>query len=1582
MLALALILLTGFTLRVWNINFDQGLGVHPDERSTVCFYAATIALPASWEDFWDPRLSPLNPLWDPQQQRPRSFTYGHLPLYAGVAMGHIFAQVAPLAAAIGAPPALVELLQGGQTACDALAVAGRLTIALLDTLTILLLYLLGTRLIGHAGGLLSAAGYAVTAQAIQLSHFFAMDPASTTFVVLAVLLGMTMLDTQRLRPAVLTGIACGLAIASKFSALPILAAPAVAALLFVWRARITRRHEGRSLGARVPLRALALMVTAWSVAGLTVFITSPYVILDWANFSRAVLVEQGMMVRGVADYPFTRQYRDTLPYLYFIQQQLQWGLGWPLGLVALAGTGYALARLIRTLAHLVRAWFGGKREWGQPTWLTDTELGMLLTWSWVLPYFLITGAFLAKFNRYMSPILPFVILWGAWLILTLWRQGARRTQVSVGDHQAPLADAATAAPGADHGRIPWRRVTARWSAVGLAVLGLVGGGGWSLAYVNGVYGHEHTWITASRWIYQQAPRGSVILWELWELWDDPLPKTIPGEPGMDLGSAGLTHIDWSPYEEDTEAKYLILRQKLNEADFVVYSSKRIYASVAKLPQRYPLTNRYYQAMRDGRLGFELAAEVTSPPRLAGLVFDDRHADESFSLYDHPQVSIFRKTRALSEAEIDAVLAGSWEGAIHYDRGPDSPLSPVLEALGLGRSTTPGSPSWMTRLIAAADTKSEQDARAPAVEPPSLLLATPISELPPLENHRWNGLASTSTVLAILSWWAALTLLGWLSWPLLFAICQPLRDAGFMLSRTFGWLLGGWLLWLLTSLGLLRHTVGFAWLSVGLVALAGIALGYRQRVAMRAFIRVNWPTLALGEILFGLAFLAFIWVRLQNPDLWQPWFGGEKQMELAFLNGILRSSSFPPLDPHFAGGVINYYYFGLYLVAYLIKLTGIHVEVAFNLAIPTLFALTFVTVFAIAYSAIRPSPGRPRWDVAESARGRADDWTVARRDLVQRPASGRMHWLAGVGAASLAPLYVTILGNLEGFAQLLRNLARLSPLDTASLPPGLQTLLGALDGMRLIAAGGASLPSYDFWGPSRVIEHTINEFPFWSFLFADLHPHLIGIPLAALYLAVLLVLLASPPHPWKVAWRRDLALLSLLALLLGALASVNLWELPTYLGLGLFTLVARQGYASGAFAWPRILLLGGLYATGAYLLFLPFFDTYVNLAASGLGLVKTPDPLGHWLLIWGFFVFVLLGWTLQLALGRSPEIDQGEPAVDLMRLLGLILITALFAALTGWIVLALCSAWLGLALAILWRRASLLDPGAALALILMITGLAILAGTQVVYLRDFLDGGDYYRMNTLFKFFNQVWPIWAVAAAIATPRLFQSWLGARAQDQSSRHPAKGVAQRLLALSWFGVFGLLLAASLTYPILGTPARLEQRMPGWRPPVGTLDGFDFMREGTYQLPGRDIRIELRHEWLALQWLLRHARDNAVILESSEVDYYRVGGTRMASSTGLSGLNGMHKSQQRDPREVEQRAQLHRALWSSTDPGHTQGLLETLQVDLVYVGQLERALHPEGARTFAILAEQGRLKRLYDNERVTIYAASKRMAMDSRGE
>jgi uncharacterized membrane protein len=1661
-IALLVILLIGMTLRTWDLDFDDGLMTHPDERSTACFIAPQIGWPTSLDQFGDPNQSPLNPMWNRAQQQPTNYTYGHLPLYLGILTGKLLHTLAPVAGAVGLSPNTVQLMAQADQPCAGVAIGGRLLIALLDTLTILLVFLLGKRSFGAWTGLVAATFYAFTAQAIQLSHFFAMDPASTTFTVMAVLGGVTMVQERKLSAAVWTGIAAGMAVSSKFSALPVLAVPITAVVL--WLAMAQR--ETPEQVARSQMRALGALVIAIVLMGVTFFVTSPYAILDWPRYVKAVLVDQGQMVRGVADFPFTRQYRNTMPYVYFIQQQVEWGLWWPLGILSLAGSLIAALALVWTLIRLASAWV---RQRLADLDLSKPEVANVVIWSWVAPYFGVTGAFLAKFNRYMSPVLPFVVLFGAALLWLLWRWGAKQV---------------AAMPS---GRVLFGRL-AQGASVLVGVLVIAGAAFWSLAYINGVYGHEHTWITASRWIYQNAARGSVLLWEQW---DDALPKTVPNEPGMDMASAGLTNIDWGPYEEDTADKFELLKQKLSQADYVVYSSKRIYDSVDELPERYPMTNLYYQAMWDGRLGYQMVADVTSPPRLFGWTFDDRQADESWSLYDHPQVTIFHKVRQLSDAEYDAVFDHIWETAVPYYRGHDSFLSPVLEAMGLG--SKPGSEqhgliSALIGVLSGTKNDAQPDTSKPKSE---LMIDKPLENLAVVDNYRWNGWASGKPIAAVAVWWLVVALLGVVAWPICFVLFAPIMDRGYLFSRAVGWLLAGWLLWILASAGLLYNTVVNSWFTFGILAAVGLFFAWRQRRAMGAFLRERWALLLVEECLFAIALLLFVFIRMLNPDLWQPWFGGEKFMEFAFLNGILRSPTFPPVDPHFAGGYINYYYLGLYLVNYLIKLTGIYAEVAFNLTIPLLFALTVGNAFAISLTA----------------------WSLWRNSQV---------WQKGVMAALLGPFLVALMGNLDGYGQIVRQLSDQSPVHLQSVLPGLTWIVSGVAGFIQVVKGNITLPPYDFWGPSRVIPATINEFPYWSFLFADLHPHLIGIPLAVLYIGALFSLIVQYGEIGSKITGRGVALGVAIAFLLGTIISNNLWDLPTYFGLAILALLVCEYRYLGRIRVMRVAIASVVLLAVALVLYLPFFTHFVNVGASGLGIVHDGDDLGLWLLLWGGLGFIVVSWLLwsaykagiarqnwvkeaevplesafvsaedevvespvetarvesleakgiasKLEPAEATQVEMadeppsvikpvedtsgiGEPVTSertkgvddrggIARLLGMsmrhferlprlfylhqrlvqtptlsyllgvaAIPTLVVAGIVAWIfgrsVLGLCLMILAMGLPLLWRREKEIDGADHLATLLTITGLGILAGTQIFYLKDFLQGGDWYRMNTLFKFFNQVWVLWALAGAIALPRLWSAaWSGAKAMVRASQRVSQGEAVgteivggaaggwRAIAdtpidtqpRQWWGMLWriacvLVLIACSFYLVFGTPARVKQRFNGWVPPVGTLDGMAFMQHGVYTWPNDSNQIDLSYDSQAIHWLLDHVRGNLVVAEGPEVDYYRAGGTRVASLTGLSGLRGPHVSEQRYADQVGERDSLHREFWSTPSEDRTEELIKQLDIGLIYAGQLERNESPDGVQKLEKMASEGKLDVLYKNDGVVIYAVPGHLTLAQGG-
>ena len=762
--------------------------------------------------------------------------------------------------------------------------------------------------------------------------------------------------------SIVTGVGAGLAIGSKFSALPILAAPVVAGLLMGWHGRRANTPTAGPSLARIA----GLVAVALAVALVVFAVTSPFSVLDWDNFKHAVLIEQGAMVRGEADFPFTRQYRGTLPYIYFIEQNLRWGIGWPLGILAFGSLVWALAKLL----------FGKARD------------GEIILLSWIVPYFGLTGLFLAKFMRYMVPVVPLLMVLAAGLVAALWygEFWPRRTKRAMAPDEPsadPSADTAeqpapiptagqpdqqemlqasdepelllvtttvaqpvleAAAPPAvqpeqlstsqdESGSPPstlhpppstsHRPPATRWLAVAIAIAALLGAIFWSLAYVNGVYNTSHPWIKASNWIYANIPDGSTIGWEQW---DNSLPYDLP-EPNSSRGRYQFT--DWGPFEEDTPEKYERLKEFLRRSDAIALSSNRIYGAVDNLPERYPLTNRYYQLLFDGKLGYELALEQANHPNLLGIDVNDEKADESFTLYDHARVLVFRKVRDLSDAEFDALLGGSWQGAKPWDVGKP----PLIQRLWSVFEPEGGSAS------------------APKPEPgpgegKSLLLDQPLDEQPVVQDFRWNSLASRSTPLAVVVWWLAISIIGWLTWPIGFTLFRNLRDRGYLLSRSLGWLLLGYLVWIAASLRIAENRLTTIWVVLALIAALSFLLWRRQRPAMAAFWRAQKRLVLFGEGLFAAAFLLFVAFRIANPDIWQPWNGGEKFMEFAFLNAILRSPTFPPIDPYFAGGTINYYYFGHYLVALLAKLTGIWSSVAFNLAIPTVFALTIANTFSL------------------------------------------------------------------------------------------------------------------------------------------------------------------------------------------------------------------------------------------------------------------------------------------------------------------------------------------------------------------------------------------------------------------------------------------------------------------------------------------------------------------------------------------------------------------------------------------------------------------------------------------------------------
>lgn len=278
-------LLVAAGFRFYGLNWDGGLGAHPDER-----HAVGVAERLRWPD----RLNPF--------EIAPGYPYGHWPLY------------------------LLGMVRGLMPGVDTLLL-GRVLSALFDVGTVFLTFVLGREVYEEHVGLLAAAFVALMVLHVQQAHFYTADALSAFFVVGTLLFAVRLAEGGAARDSWLAGVWAGLAWGAKVSA-ALLLIPLVAACVLLPSER--KRHFWQC-----GLAALAAFALA-----------NPFALLAFPTFWRDV-AKQAAIVRGALDVAYTRQYHATWPYLYPILQQLRWGMGWVLGLAAFGGLIHAMWRAVR-----------------------------------------------------------------------------------------------------------------------------------------------------------------------------------------------------------------------------------------------------------------------------------------------------------------------------------------------------------------------------------------------------------------------------------------------------------------------------------------------------------------------------------------------------------------------------------------------------------------------------------------------------------------------------------------------------------------------------------------------------------------------------------------------------------------------------------------------------------------------------------------------------------------------------------------------------------------------------------------------------------------------------------------------------------------------------------------------------------------------------------------------------------------------------------------------------------------------------------------------------------------------------------
>ncbi|RME52216.1 MAG: hypothetical protein D6790_18855, partial [Caldilineae bacterium] len=204
-------------------------------------------------------------------------------------------------------------------------------------------------------------------------------------------------------------------------------------------------------------------------------------------------------------------------------------------------------------------------------------------------------------------------------------------------------------------------------------------------------------------------------------------------------------------------------------------------------------------------------------------------------------------------------------------------------------------------------------------------------------------------LPALRWYVAVQLVSLAALPLAFRLFSGLPGRGYAFAKSLGILLVGFVLWFGYSYSLLRNETGGAWLALLIVAGLSLGLGWPTLRRLRAHPgeRPARAYVLSLEVLYLLAFAAWVWVRANDPAINHT----EQPMDLMFMNGIWASPTYPPHDPWLAGYAISYYYFGYWMMMTVARLAGQLPEVAYNVGQASWFGLLLTGAFGLGYNLI-------------------------------------------------------------------------------------------------------------------------------------------------------------------------------------------------------------------------------------------------------------------------------------------------------------------------------------------------------------------------------------------------------------------------------------------------------------------------------------------------------------------------------------------------------------------------------------------------------------------------------------------------------
>lgn len=763
----------------------------------------------------------------------------------------------------------------------------------------------------------------------------------------------------------------------------------------------------------------------------------------------------------------------------------------------------------------------------------------------------------------------------------------------------------------------------------------------------------------------------------------------------------------------------------------------------------------------------------------------------------------------------------------------------------------------------------------------------------------------SDIIAVFQWWLVIFVIGIGFLPITLLIFSRFFDKGYIFSKTLGIAFATYVFFLPNII----HVIIFNQTTVAITLFFTVLIFYY-------FIPLKWRVIYLlknhfkififEEILFLSALFAWAYIHSFSPDI----HGLEKYMDYGFINSMLRMDFLPPKDMWFTPEFINYYYYGHYITAFLIKLSGLDSAISFNLMLSTIFALCFTQTFSIG----------------------ANLFVFAQKKLPQL-----LYKLKLVIAGLLTALLVTLAGNLHIIYSFFKPYATDNP-----KPP-----------WELLFSWAAFPNSYWYPNATRFIHNTIHEFPVYSWVVADLHGHVLDIPFVILIIALLLAIFVSTDsqnpdkiidEKWKKTWFNSPLLkkfsshfvlhplsIVLLGFLLAVMYMTNAWDGAIYLllaSLVIFYLLWEKVYKNSQESMhidPKVEIIARVKKSKWFKLkipksfwlfcqrlFLPIvaimfvffvfsfpYNYYFKPFVSGIGILCAPDFLtrietkniidgkeiiekgrigpflfekdhcqhSHWwelLILYGFFYFFILSFLIFLI--RTKKIFRIDSFVLLLILLSTVLIFL----------------------------------------------------PEFIYVKDIYPA--HYRANTMFKLVFQAFIMLSLCSAYIFSRIMQS------QDQSGILRNQ-ISHGIWRFIFFPISLVLIILVMTYPYLAIPSYYGNLLKTSK----GLNGIKYL-ETLYP-----------SDYKAILWLNAHVLGQPVILEAqgdSYTDYARV-----SSNTGLPTVLGwtVHEWLWRGDYGIPApRINEVKDIYETKDLKIAKKLLEKYKVKYVFIGALEYEKYP----------------------------------------